>query len=48
MLKKFQQINLYFNINKYEFYIIRIKYLELIITIKKIEMNLKKIKIITQ
>ena len=48
ILKKLQQINLYLDINKCDFHIIQIKYLELIITINKIKMNFKKIKIITQ
>ena len=36
MLKKLKQINLYFDINKCEFYIIKIKYLRLIIIIKDV------------
>ena len=47
MLNKLQKAELYFDINKYDFHIIRIKYLNLIIIIDEIEINLKKIKIIT-
>ena len=46
ILKKFKKINLFLNINKYDFYIIRIKYFELIIIIKRIEINYYKINII--
>ena len=46
MLKKFQQIDLYFDINKCEFHIIRIKYFDLIIITNKIKIDLKKIEII--
>ena len=45
-LKKFQKTKLYLDINKCDFYIKRIKYLELIIIIDKMEINLKKIEII--
>ena len=48
ILKKFQQADLYFDINKCDFYITRIKYLDLIIIINEVEMNFKKINIITQ
>ena len=48
MLKKLKQASLYFNINKYEFHIIKIKYLKLIIIINNVQMNLKKMKIIIQ
>ena len=48
MLNKLQKIELYFDINKCDFYIIRIKYLDLIIIINEVEINLKKIKIICQ
>ena len=47
ILKKFQQINLYLDINKCDFYIIQIKYFDFIIIIDEIEMNFKKINIIT-
>ena len=46
ILKKLKQINLYLNINKCDFHIIKIKYLKLIIITKEVKMNLKKIKII--
>ena len=46
MLKKLKQINLYLNINKYEFYIKYLKYLKFIIIIKKFKMNSTKIEII--
>ena len=46
-MKKLQQINLYLVINICDFYITRIKYFDLIIIIKKIKMNFKKIKTIT-
>ena len=46
VLKKFKKINLFLNINKCDFYVIRIKYLKLIIIIKEIEMNYYKINII--
>ena len=48
ILKKFQQIKLYLDINKCDFYIIQIKYFDLIIIIDEIEMNFKKINTITQ
>ncbi len=43
---KFYNANLYLNINKYAFFIKQIKYLNLIIIIKRIRINLKKIKYI--
>ena len=43
---KLYNTNLYLNINKYIFFVKQIKYLSLIITIKKIQINLKKIKYI--
>ena len=46
ILTKFKKINLFLNINKYDFYVIRIKYFKLIIIIKKIEINYYKINII--
>ena len=36
MLKKLKQVNLYLNINKCEFHIIKIKYLKLIIIIENV------------
>ena len=44
ILKKLQQVDLYLNINKCEFYTKQVKYLELIIIIKDLKMNFKKIK----
>ena len=46
ILKKFQEKNLYLKLKKYEFHKQWIEYLEYIITIKELEMNLKKIKMI--
>ena len=46
ILKKLKKVNLFLNINKYDFYVIRVKYLKLIIIIKKIEINYYKINII--
>ncbi len=46
VLAKLYNANLYLNINKYAFFIKQIKYLSLIIIIKKIRINLKKIKCI--
>ena len=48
ILIKLQDANLYLNINKYNFYITRVKYLELIIITNKVEINSKKINIVTQ
>ena len=48
MLNKLQKVKLYFDINKCDFHITRVKYFDLIIIIDEVEMNLKKIKIITQ
>ena len=47
VLKKFQQADLYFDINKCDFHIIRIKYFNFIIIIDEVEMNFKKINMIT-
>ena len=47
ILNKLQKVELYFDINKCDFYIIRVKYLDLIIIIDEIEINFKKIEIIT-
>ena len=46
MLKKLKKSNLFLNINKYDFYIIRIKYFKFIIIIEEIEINYYKINII--
>ena len=46
ILAKFQKTNLYLNVKKCEFFITKMKYLKLIITIKKIQMNSIKMKII--
>ena len=46
VLKKLKKINLFLNINKYDFYVIRIKYFELIIIKKEIEINYYKVNII--
>ena len=43
MLEKFKQINLYLNINKYQFHVKKIMYLNLIIITKSLKMNSKKI-----
>jgi len=43
---KLYNINLYLNINKYIFFVKQIKYLDLIITIKEIRINSKKVKYI--
>ena len=45
ILKKLQKTELYLNINKYDFYIKRIKYFGLIIIIDKMEINPKKSKL---
>ena len=46
IFKKFQKTNLYLNINKCEFFVFEIKYLKLVITIKKVKINSTKIKTI--
>ena len=46
ILKKLKKINLFLNINKYDFHVIRIKYLKLIIIIEGIKINYYKINII--
>ena len=46
MLFKLKKANLYLNINKCEFHVITIKYLNFIIIIKNIQMNFDKIKVI--
>src|SRR5438046_2909419 len=44
VLKRLQEKNFYFKSEKCEFHKQQVKYLEYIITIEKLEMNLKKIK----
>ena len=46
ILKKFKKVNLFLNINKCDFYVIRVKYFELIIIIEEIEINYYKVNII--
>jgi len=46
ILRKLREANLQINIIKYEFYVIQVSYLELIITIEEIKIDLIKIKII--
>ena len=46
ILLKLKKTNLYLNIDKCEFHVITIKYLNLIIIIKNIQMNFDKIKVI--
>ena len=46
MLKRLQKTIFFLNINKCEFFVIEIKYLKLIITIKNVKINSIKIKII--
>ena len=48
VLKKLKKVNLFLNINKYDFYVTRIKYLELIIIIEGIKINYYKVNIIRQ
>ena len=45
-LLKLQKKKLFLNIDKYNFHVIKIKYLRLIIIIKKVKIKLKKINII--
>ena len=47
VLVKLQKIDLYLDINKYNFYITRVKYLKLIIITNKVEIDSKKINAIT-
>ena len=47
ILNKLKKSEFYLDINKCDFHIIRVKYLDLIIIIDEVEMNLKKIEIIT-
>ena len=44
ILKKFQEKNLYLKSKKYKFHKQQVEYLEHIVTIKKLKMNLEKIK----
>ena len=46
ILKRLIEIELFLNINKCEFFVQKIKYLNLIITIKKVKINSQKIEII--
>ena len=46
MLKRLQKVDLFLNIDKREFFVQKIKYLNLIITIDDIKMNLKKVETI--
>ena len=46
ILKKLQIVELYWNINKCEFFVQKVKYLKLIIIIDDIKINSKKIKVI--
>lgn len=46
ILKNFQKADFFLNINKYEFFVSKIKYLNLIIIIEKVKMNLIKVTII--
>ena len=48
ILKRFQEKNLYLKSEKYEFHKQQVEYLEHIITTKKLEMNLKKIKAVIE
>ena len=43
ILQRFKKTNLYFDINKYEFFIKQIKYLHFIITIENVKINSTKI-----
>ena len=43
VLKKLRDAGLYLDINKYEFYVILVKYLRLIIIIKRLKMDFAKI-----
>ena len=46
VLKQLQKVDLFLNINKCEFFVQKIKYLNLVITIDDIKMNLKNVKTI--
>ena len=46
ILKRLQHVELFLNINKYDFFVTSIKYLKLIIIIEKITINSAKIKVI--
>jgi len=48
ILTKLYKIDLYLNINKCVFFVKQVKYLDLIIIIEKIQINLKKIKCILE
>ena len=47
MFERFIEIDFYLNIDKCEFFITKIKYLNLIIIIEKIKMNSKKLKLLS-
>ena len=46
MFKRFENVNLFFDIDKCEFFVIFINYLKLIITIEDVKMNFKKMNVI--
>ena len=46
ILNKLYVVNFFLNINKYEFFVNKIKYFDFIIIMKNIKINLKKIQII--
>ena len=46
VFKQLQKTNLFLNINKYEFFVIKVKYLKLIITIENVKIDLTKIKVV--
>ena len=48
ILKKFQEKNLYFKLKKCKFHKQQVEYLEHIVTIKKLEMNSEKIKMMIE
>src|SRR5436190_23957246 len=48
ILRRFQEKNLYFKSKKYKFHKQQVKYLEHIITTKKLEMNSEKIKAVDE
>ena len=48
ILSKLQEVDLYLNIDKCDFHVIRVKYLELIIITDEVKMNQRKIDVIVQ
>src|SRR5204862_1305237 len=48
VLRRFQEKKLYLKLKKYEFHKQQVKYLEHIVTIKKLEMNSEKIKVMIE